>query len=108
LIQRRGRSFWPAFGRRRLRRQSDAGGLATQGEAGGVLRVPVAVLQLTGALAAPDPTWYVGFQGLLGVVQFTIGLVMVAGHRRAAAGTAPGWSPARIMGDACRGFQDDR
>jgi hypothetical protein len=44
----------------------------------GVLRVPVAILQLTGALAAPGPTWYVGFQGLLGVVQFAIGLVIAA------------------------------
>ncbi len=49
----------------------------------GVLRVPVAILQLTGALAAPGPSWYVVFQGLLGVVQFAIGLVMVAGYRRA-------------------------
>jgi len=43
----------------------------------------VAILQLTGVLAARDPTWYVVFQGLLGVVQFAIGLVMVAGYRRA-------------------------
>jgi hypothetical protein len=49
----------------------------------GVLRVPVAILQLTGALAAPGPSWYVAFQGLLGVVQIAIGLVMVAGYRRA-------------------------
>lgn len=49
----------------------------------GVLRVPVAILQLTGALAAPGPTWYVAFQGVLGVVQFAIGLAMVAGYRRA-------------------------
>ena len=49
----------------------------------GVLRVPVAILQLTGSLAAPGPAWYVVFQGLLGVVQFGIGLVMVAGYRRA-------------------------
>ena len=48
----------------------------------GVLRVPVAILQLTGALAAQGPTWYVVFQGLLGVIQFAIGLVMVAGYRR--------------------------
>jgi hypothetical protein len=51
----------------------------------GVLRVPVAVLQVTGVLAANTPTWYVLFQGLLGVVQFGIGLVMVAGYRRAGA-----------------------
>jgi hypothetical protein len=49
----------------------------------GVLRVPVAILQLTGALTAPGPSWYLVFQGLLGVVQFAIGLVMMAGYRRA-------------------------
>ena len=49
----------------------------------GVLRVPVAILQLTGILAANGPTWYVAFQGLLGVLQFAIGLAMVAGYRRA-------------------------
>jgi hypothetical protein len=51
----------------------------------GVLRVPVAALQLTGVLAADGPTWYVAFQGLLGVLQFAIGLAMVAGYRRAGA-----------------------
>jgi hypothetical protein len=51
----------------------------------GVLRVPVAVLQLTGILASNVPAWYVTFQGLLGVVQFGIGLVMVVGYRRAGA-----------------------
>ena len=49
----------------------------------GVLRVPVAILQLTEVLAANGPTWYVAFQGLLGVLQFAIGLAMVAGYRRA-------------------------
>jgi hypothetical protein len=49
----------------------------------GVLRVPLAILQLSGALAAQGPTWYVVFQGLLGVIQFAIGLVMMAGYRRA-------------------------
>lgn len=49
----------------------------------GLLRVPVAILQLTGVLAANGPTWYVAFQGLLGVLQFTIALAMVAGYRRA-------------------------
>jgi hypothetical protein len=49
----------------------------------GVLRVPVAGLQLTGVLAADGPTWYVVFQGLLGVLQFAIGLAMLAGYRRA-------------------------
>ncbi len=49
----------------------------------GVLRVPVAILQLTGVLAADGPAWYVVFQGLIGVVQVVIGLAMVAGYRRA-------------------------
>jgi hypothetical protein len=49
----------------------------------GVLRVPVAGLQLTGMLDADAPTWYVVFQGLLGVLQFAIGLAMVAGCRHA-------------------------
>jgi hypothetical protein len=48
----------------------------------GVLRVPAAVLQLTGILATNAPIWYVTFQALLGVVQFGIGLVMVVGYRR--------------------------
>ena len=51
----------------------------------GVLRVPVAILQLVGVLAADGPRWYVSFQGLLGVVQFGIGLAMVVGYRRAGA-----------------------
>jgi hypothetical protein len=49
----------------------------------GVLRVPVAILQLTGVLAADGPRWYVVFQGLLGVLQVAIGLAMAAGYRRA-------------------------
>jgi hypothetical protein len=48
-----------------------------------VLRVPAVLLQLTGVLAADAPTWYLLFQGFLGVVQFAIGLAMVAGYRRA-------------------------
>jgi hypothetical protein len=49
----------------------------------GVLRVPVAILQLTGILPADAPTWYVTFQGIIGVVQVAIGLAMLAGYRRA-------------------------
>jgi hypothetical protein len=48
----------------------------------GVLRVPVAILQLTGAVPADAPTWYVAFQGLIGVAQLAIGLAMLAGYRR--------------------------
>ena len=49
----------------------------------GVLRVPVAILQLTGVLSASVPAWYVVFQGLIGVAQLAIGLAMLAGYRRA-------------------------
>lgn len=48
----------------------------------GVLRVPVAILQLTGILRASVPSWYVVFQGLIGLVQLAIGLAMLAGYRR--------------------------
>ena len=43
----------------------------------GVLRVPVAILQLTGALPADAPIWYVAFQGLIGLAQLAIGLAML-------------------------------
>src|SRR6266704_1668986 len=57
----------------------------------GVLRVPVTVLQLAGVLAAATPTWYVLFQGLIGVVQFAIGLAMLTAYRRAGVwGARPG------------------
>ena len=49
----------------------------------GVLRVPVAILQLTGVLAADVPTWYVLFQGVIGLAQVAIGLAMLVGYRRA-------------------------
>jgi hypothetical protein len=48
----------------------------------GALRVPVALLQLTGVLAVDTPAWYVLYQGLLGVAQFGIGLAMTVGYRR--------------------------
>lgn len=48
----------------------------------GVLRVPASILQLTGVLSEEVPTWYVVMQALIGVVQFVIGLLMLAGYRR--------------------------
>ena len=47
----------------------------------GVLRVPVAILQLTDVLPARTPNWYVVFQGLIGLVQLAIGLAMLADYR---------------------------
>jgi hypothetical protein len=49
----------------------------------GILRVPVTILQLTGVLAADVPTWYVLFQGVIGLAQVAIGLAMLTGYRRA-------------------------
>ena len=51
----------------------------------GVLRVPASILELTGALPATSPTWYVVLQAFIGLVQFSIGLAMLAGYRRAGA-----------------------
>jgi len=49
----------------------------------GLLRAPISALQLTGALPAQGPTWFVALQVVVGLVQFVIGLVMFAGYRRA-------------------------
>ena len=48
----------------------------------GVLRVPASALQLVGVLPAAYPAWYVLLQAFLGLVQFGIGLAMLAGYRR--------------------------
>jgi hypothetical protein len=48
----------------------------------GVLRVPASVLALEAVLPADGPTWYVLYQGLLGLLQFAIALAMLAGYRR--------------------------
>ena len=48
----------------------------------GVLRVPVAILELTHVLSTNVPTWYVVFQGLIGLAQLAIGLAMLVGYRR--------------------------
>jgi hypothetical protein len=48
----------------------------------GVLRLPASVFQLVGALPAQGPTWYALLQAFLGLVQFAIGLLMLAGYRR--------------------------
>ena len=48
----------------------------------GVLRVPASILQLTGLLRAEGPAWYVLLQALIGLVQFAIGLAMLASYQR--------------------------
>lgn len=48
----------------------------------GLLRVPASVLELLGVLPLMGPTWYVLLQAAIGLVQFAIGLAMLAGFRK--------------------------
>jgi hypothetical protein len=48
----------------------------------GVLRIPVAVLQLSGQMTPDGPLWYVILQGVIGLVQVLIALAMILGYRR--------------------------
>ncbi len=48
----------------------------------GALRVPVAILQLAGAIQADGPAWYAAFQGAIGVTQVAVGAAMLRGYRR--------------------------
>jgi hypothetical protein len=48
----------------------------------GVLRIPVAVLQLFGQMTPDGPPWYVIMQGVIGMAQVLIALAMVRGYRR--------------------------
>ena len=48
----------------------------------GVLRVPAAICSSPVSFPSTPPTWYVAFQGLIGLAQLGIGLVMLAGYRR--------------------------
>jgi MFS family permease len=50
--------------------------------AAGVIRVPVAVLQLSGRMVPEGPDWYVVVQGVIGVVQVAVAVAMFAGYRR--------------------------
>ena len=49
----------------------------------GLIRLPVAVLQLVGMLSPAGPAWYVVLQGVIGVIQFVIAPIMLADYRRA-------------------------
>ncbi len=48
----------------------------------GILRVPIAGLQLAGIVPGQGPAWYVSLQAILGLIQFVIALAMLAGYRR--------------------------
>ena len=49
----------------------------------GLVRIPLAALQLSGQMSPEGPDWYVALQGIIGVVQFALACVMFAGYRRA-------------------------
>lgn len=49
----------------------------------GILRVPIAALELAGRVPAQGPAWYVVLTAVVGLVQFCIALAMVAGYRKA-------------------------
>lgn len=48
----------------------------------GLVRVPVAILQLSGLLSAEAPDWYVVVQGMAGAAQVGLACAMYAGYRR--------------------------
>jgi MFS family permease len=50
--------------------------------AAGLVRVPVAVLQLSGRMVPEGPDWYVIVQGVVGVIQVAVAVAMFAGYRR--------------------------
>jgi hypothetical protein len=50
--------------------------------AAGLVRLPVAVLQLSGRMAPEGPDWYVIVQGVVGVIQVAVAVAMFAGYRR--------------------------
>ena len=49
----------------------------------GILRAPIAGLQLAGIVPGQGPAWYVSLQAIVGLIQFVIALAMLAGYRRA-------------------------
>lgn len=50
----------------------------------GILRVPVAVLELDGRVSSQGPTWFVVFTAVVGLTQFCIGVAMLTVHRKSA------------------------
>ena len=48
----------------------------------GVIRLPASALELAGAIPHQGPAWYVMLQGVIGGVQFVIGIAMLMGYRR--------------------------
>jgi hypothetical protein len=61
----------------------------------GLLRALYSVLQVTGIVPRQGPVWYVILPGPIGLVQFCIAVVMLAGYRKAG-GWGRGSSPPRL------------
>jgi hypothetical protein len=55
----------------------------------GILRVPASVMQLSGNIPAQGPPWYVVLQAVVGLTQFFIALLMLAGYRKAGVWGSP-------------------
>ena len=51
----------------------------------GILHVPASALQLAGIVPSQDPAWYVVLQAIVGLIQFVVALVMLAGYRKTGA-----------------------
>ena len=49
----------------------------------GIVRVPAAALQLAGIVPRQGPAWDAALQAVVGLIQFVIALVMLAGYRKA-------------------------
>jgi len=48
----------------------------------GLVRVPVSALELAGTIPLQGPAWYAVLQGVIGAVQFVIGIAILMGYRR--------------------------
>ncbi len=48
----------------------------------GILRVLAAVLELTGRIAAQGPWWYVVLMAVVGLLQFSLAVLMLLGYRK--------------------------
>ncbi len=55
----------------------------------GIVRLPASVLQLTGNIPAQGPAWYVVLQAVVGLTQFFIALLILAGYRKAGVWGSP-------------------
>jgi hypothetical protein len=49
----------------------------------GLLRAPASILELIGVLPAGGPAWYLLFQTIVGLIQFSIALALLRGYRKA-------------------------